>query len=108
MIRHIVLFKAKPTNDGTIDKIFHSLTEIRKTTPGIMLMSYGPQATLPDSPQSGFTHGFSMDFIDENYYKRYLQQPSRAKVIDLIDSVIENDSDIIIFDYPIEIVLPAI
>jgi Stress responsive A/B Barrel Domain len=101
MYKHFVLLKIKENHtQHEVNKIFSILGELKNEVPGMMLMSYGKN--LSEYHDSyGFTHAFSVDFIDKEFYRLYQQNPKYNHLLSHIHSVI-HENGMIVFDYPLD------
>jgi len=80
MIRHVVLFKLRSDLDeGAATRIFTALKALQGQIPGITAISTGKDAS-PEGLQRGFTHGFTVDFVDAAARDAYLPHPAHQKV----------------------------
>jgi len=77
MIRHVVLVKLRDAADAP--KIFAALTSLQSQIGGIIAVSSGVDCS-PEGLQRGFTHGFTVDFVDAAARDAYLPHPAHQKV----------------------------
>jgi hypothetical protein len=77
MIRHVVLIKLRSTEDAP--HIFAALKALQSQIPGIIAVTTGADCS-PEGLQRGFTHGFTVDFIDAAARDAYLPHPAHQKV----------------------------
>jgi hypothetical protein len=75
MIRHVVLFKVRQDlEDGKLQKIFDGLAGLRHAIPG-MVDFHGSANCSPENLNKGYTHGFTIDFMDPTSRDAYLVDP---------------------------------
>jgi len=100
MIRHMVLLKIRADlAQEKIDELFALLAGLKDKVPGIVAFSGGPYAS-PEGLNKGFTHGFSMDFIDAAARDAYLPHPEHEVVKQAGLAALDGGIDGIIgFDY---------
>jgi Stress responsive A/B Barrel Domain len=80
MIRHVVLFKLrKDLDESTSAQIFAALKALQPQMPGIITISTGKDVS-PEGLQRGFTHGFTVDFVDAAARNAYLPHPAHQEV----------------------------
>ena len=103
MIRHIVLMKCKPeASKGEIDNVFAALAALKDTIPGILAFE-GGENNSPEGINRGYTHGFTMDFADEQTRETYLPHPEHEKVKTKIRKILDRSPDnVLVIDFPIE------
>ena len=93
MIRHVVLFKLrKDLDESTSTQIFVALRALQNQMPGIIAVSTGKDAS-PEGLQRGFTHGFTVDFVDAAARDAYLPHPAHQKVGGMIVASAEGGVD---------------
>ncbi len=89
MIRHVVLFKLRSDLDeGAATRIFTALKALQGQISGITAISTGKDAS-PEGLQRGFTHGFTVDFVDATARDAYLPNPAHQKVGAMIVGITE-------------------
>ena len=89
MIRHTVLFRVNPaTSKQTIDVIFSELQELKNKLPGIIAIVGGKchfHEDFVEQNSKHFTHGFSIDFKDNNaldaFFKDPVTHPVKEKIV---------------------------
>ncbi len=75
MIRHIVLVKFPPdASVEAISAIFRRLADLRLHLPG-MLNFQGGANVSPERLARGYTHAFTVDFVDRAARDAYLADP---------------------------------
>jgi hypothetical protein len=72
MIRHVVLCRFR--KDADVAAVFAAITALQQKIPGILSISCGKDNS-PEGLQKGFTHGFTVDFIDATARDAYLPHP---------------------------------
>lgn len=100
-VRHIVLFKLKPSlSDEDTKYIMESLGDLKNEIPQILSYTWGKNNTIEDLDK-GYTHGFVMDFKNEEDRKTYLDHPALAKYgSEILAPALAEDKDFaLVFDY---------
>jgi Stress responsive A/B Barrel Domain len=102
MIRHVVLFKLRnDLNESTSAQIFAALKALQHQMPGITNISAGKDVS-PEGLQRGFTHGFTVDFVDAAARNAYLPHPDHQKVGAMIVAATEGGiHGIVVLDWEI-------
>lgn len=77
MIRHVVLCRFRP--DVNVEAIFAALKALQDNIPGILSITAGADNS-PEGLQNGFTHGFTVDFVDRAARDAYLPHPAHQIV----------------------------
>lgn len=77
MIRHVVFMKLRDAAQAP--QIFTALKNLQTQIPGIIAISAGINCS-PEGLQRGFTHGFTVDFVDAAARDAYLPHPAHQKV----------------------------
>lgn len=105
MIRHIVLMRCKPeASQEEIERVFAALAALKDTIPGILAFEAG-ENNSPEGVNRGYTHGFTMDFTDEQARDTYLPHPEHEKVKVQIGQILDTSSDsVLVVDFPIKAV----
>jgi heme-degrading monooxygenase HmoA len=103
MIRHIVLLKCKAdASAAEIEAVFTALAALQETIPGILAFESG-ENTSTEGKSRGYTHGFTMDFADEQARQTYLPHPDHEKVKLQIRRIVDERPDsVLVLDFPIE------
>ena len=103
MIRHIVLMKCKPdAAQQDIDDMFTALAALKDSIPGILAFE-GGENNSPENINRGYTHGFTIDFADEQAREVYLPHPEHKKAQIPIQKVLDGSADcVLVVDLPIE------
>lgn len=99
MIRHIVLLKLRDAEQAP--QIFSALNNLQSQIPGIIKISAGTDCS-PEGLQRGFTHGFTVDFVDAGARDGYLPHPAHQKVGAMIVAACEGGVDgVLVLDWEI-------
>ena len=103
MLRHIVLMKCKPeVSKEELDDVFAALAALKESIPGILAFEGGKDTSV-EGIHRGYTHGFTMDFADEQVREIYLPHPEHKKVVTKIHNILDDSSDsVLVFDFAIE------
>jgi Stress responsive A/B Barrel Domain len=102
MIRHVVLFKLRnDLNESVSAQIFTALKALQHQMPGITNISVGKDIS-PEGLQRGFTHGFTVDFVDGAARNAYLPHPAHQKVGQMIVAATTGGIDgVLVLDWEI-------
>lgn len=102
MIRHIVLLKCKPEATQTeINEILAALSALKNTIPGILAFESGANNS-PEGIARGYTHVFTMDFVDEQARDAYLPHPDHENVKVQIRRILaEGNESVLVVDFQI-------
>jgi Stress responsive A/B Barrel Domain len=99
MIRHVVLLKLRDTSDAP--QIFTALKSLQSQIPGIISVTTGVDCS-PEGLQRGYTHGFTVDFVDAAARDSYLPHPAHQKVGAMIVTACEGGVDgVLVLDFEI-------
>jgi hypothetical protein len=99
MIRHVVLLKLRDASD--VPQIFAALQSLQSQIPGIIDIRSGKDSS-PEGLQRGYTHGFTVDFVDAAARDAYLPHPAHQKVGAMIVGAAEGGLDgILVLDWEI-------
>jgi Stress responsive A/B Barrel Domain len=99
MIRHVVLMKLRDAAQAP--QIFVALKALQSQIPGISNISTGSDCS-PEGLQRGFTHGFTVDFVDAAARDVYLPHPAHQKVGAMIVAACEGGVDgVLVLDWEI-------
>ena len=103
MIRHIVLMKCKPeATQEQIDEMFAVLEGLQESISGILSFE-GGENNSPEGIARGYTHGFTMDFADEQVRAVYLPHPEHEKAKKKMGVVLSDSDDrVLVLDFNIE------
>jgi hypothetical protein len=97
MIRHVVLLKLRNADDAPT--IFTALKNLQSKIPGIIAISTGADSS-PEGLQRGYTHGFTVDFVDAAARDAYLPHPAHQKVGAMIVAACEGGVDgVLVLDW---------
>ncbi len=102
MIRHIVLIKCKPeVSQEEIDQVFTALAALKESIPGILAFEIG-ENNSPEGINRGYTHAFTMDFVDEQARDAYLPHLEHEKVKIRVDQILAEGNDgVLVVDFSI-------
>ena len=99
MIRHVVLVKLHDAADAP--HIFAALKNLQSQIPGIISITAGSDCS-PEGLQHGFTHGFTVDFVNAAARDAYLPHPAHQKVGAMIVAATAGGRDgIVVLDFEI-------
>jgi hypothetical protein len=80
MIRHVVFCKfRKDLTAADVEVIFAAIRGLKHKIDGILAVTCG-RDNSPEGLQKGFTHSFSVDFVDVPARDAYLPHPEHQKV----------------------------
>ncbi len=86
MIRHVVLCRFRQNAD--VAAVFAAIAGLQHKIPGILAVTCGKDNS-PEGLQKGFTHGFTVDFVDAAARDDYLPHPAHQlvgkMVVDALD-----------------------
>ena len=89
MIRHMVFVKLRTDAPAEkVDEMFAILKGLPKVLQGLESVTGGPYSS-PEGINRGFTHGFSMDFVDAASRDAYLPHPEHAKLGESIGPILD-------------------
>ena len=86
MIRHSILCRFR--KDADVAAVFAALKGLQTKIPGILSITCGADNS-PEGLQKGFTHGFTVDFINAAARDAYLPHPEHQKVGKLVVAALE-------------------
>lgn len=94
-VKHIAFLKFKAeVTEAQIKDIYVDLAGLQRQIPGLIDFTGGPYSS-PEGLNKGFTHAFTMNFVDEAARDAYLPHPDhdvvKNKLIPLLDDVIVID-----------------
>jgi Stress responsive A/B Barrel Domain len=99
MIRHVVLLKLRDA--GEAPQIFTALKALQTQIPGIVDIRCGSDCS-PEGLQRGFTHAFTVDFVDAGARDGYLPHPAHQKVGAMIVAACEGGVEgVLVLDWEI-------
>jgi hypothetical protein len=85
-----------------IDTMFAALEALTESIPGILAFE-GGENTSPENINRGYTHGFTMDFANEQVREIYLPHPEHKKAQIPMQEVLADDADsVLVVDFPIK------
>ena len=99
MLKHTVLIKVRddvPRHE--VDTIFSYVHDLKNTLPGIMAFTYGESAKLV-AGDGQFSHGYSLVFIDEDYFQDFLEHPKFQESQDRINGLLAHPDAMVMFNY---------
>jgi hypothetical protein len=97
MIRHVVLIKLRDASEAP--SIFAALKTLQSQIPGIINIAAGTDSS-PEGLQRGYTHGFTVDFVDAAARDTYLPHPAHQKVGAMIVAACEGRVDgVLVLDW---------
>lgn len=86
-VRHIVVFKYKPTATADqIRQVTEAFAALRTSIPGITAFEHGVNNS-PEKKNLGFTHVYQMTFADAAARDTYLPHPEHRKFGQLLGSL---------------------
>ena len=100
MIRHIVLFRMRDgIAQAELDATFASLHALKAEISGILAITSGANDS-PERLERGYTHAFTVDFIDPAARDAYLPHPEHIKVAETLVAAADGGVDgILVLDY---------
>lgn len=100
MVHHIVLFRFRTDlPEGAVEAIFQELRGFRQTIPG-MTGFHGGAYNATEGLAKGFTHGFTMTFVDGAARDAYLPHPLHQAVVARLLPMLEGGLDgVLAFDF---------
>mgnify|MGYP002795029200 CR=1 FL=1 len=97
-MRHIVIFKYKPTATTLqIEKVTNALSDLKNKIPGIVAFEHGINDS-PENMNNGFTHVFLFTFKNAEARDTYLPHPEHQKFGKLLGEM-EIIEDVFVVDY---------
>jgi Stress responsive A/B Barrel Domain len=96
MVRHILLLQQRP--DATAEEIDASraaLASLVGPIPGLIDFHWGANVA-PIERRDGFTHGFSMDFVDRASLEAYGPHPQHLVAVAKVRAAFER---VVVFDF---------
>jgi hypothetical protein len=98
MIRHILLLKQQATaTPEAIDAARAGLAALVGPVPGLLDFHWGANIA-PAERRAGFTHGFSMDFVDQQSLDAYAPHPQHQLAVAKVRAAFEG---IAVFDFEV-------
>jgi hypothetical protein len=96
MIRHILILQQRPgATPEDIDACRAGLAGLVGRMPGLLTFHWG-QNIAPEERRAGFTHGFSMDFVDQASLDTYGPHPQHQVAAAKVRETFER---IVVFDF---------
>jgi hypothetical protein len=96
MVRHILLLQpAKAASAEAIEACRRAIMGLVGPIPGLVSCQWGENFVAPER-REGFTHGFSMDFVDRESLDAYGPHPAHAGPKALIRATFDR---IVVFDF---------
>ena len=97
MIRHVVLCRFR--KDADVAAIFAAIEGLKQKIPGILAVTCGTDCS-PEGLQKGFTHGFTVDFVNAAARDAYLPHPEHQRVVEMLLPLLEGGMDgVLTFDF---------
>jgi hypothetical protein len=99
MIRHIVLVNFQPdVSEADIAKIFAELHQIEGQLSGLLAITSG-RSESPEQMESGYMHGFTVDFASWTDLQTYQDHPAhQALGAKLVANAVSGIDGILVFD----------
>lgn len=100
MVQHLVLFRFRSDLPaGSVDAVFEELRGFRQSIPGITGFRGGAYNSTEGLAQ-GFTHGFTMTFVDAAARDAYLPHPLHQAVVARLLPMLEGGLEgVLAFDF---------
>lgn len=96
MIRHILLLQQRPdATSADIEACRVALADLVGPISGLVNCHWG-QNIAPEERRAGFTHGFSMDFIDRESLEAYGPHPQHQVAVAKVRATFQR---IVVFDF---------
>src|SRR5204863_2139413 len=96
MIRHILLLQQRPdTSADDVDACRVALGGLVGSIPGLVNYHWGHN-TAPQERRAGFTHGFTMDFVDRESLEAYGPHPQHQAAVAKVRATFDH---IVVFDF---------
>jgi len=96
MIRHVLLLQQRPdATTSEIDACRDALAGLVGPIAGLVNCHWG-QNVAPEERRAGFTHGFTMDFVDRESLAAYGPHPQHQLAVAKIRATFER---IVVFDF---------
>jgi len=96
MVRHILILQARPTSTPEdIEACRAALGALVGVVPGLIDFHFG-QNVGPEDRRGGFTHGFTMDFVDHASLVAYGPHPQHKLAAAKVRETFER---IVVFDF---------
>lgn len=100
MIRHIVLARLRADLPPVeAEALFAAIGGMAAEIPGILAIAAGPDNS-PEGLARGYSHGFTVDFVDAVARDAYLPHPHHAKVAQALVAATQGGVDgILVLDF---------
>jgi hypothetical protein len=96
MIRHILLLHQRPdTTAHDVDASRVALSGLVGSIPGLVNCHWG-ENIAPEERRGGFTHGFTMDFVDRESLEAYGPHPQHQVAVAKVRATFDH---IVVFDF---------
>lgn len=96
MVRHVLLLQPHAgSTPQAIEACRVALTALVSRIPGLLDCRWG-ENVAPVERRDGFTHGFSMDFVDQASLEAYGPHPEHRPVASVVRATFER---IVVFDF---------
>ncbi len=96
MVRHILLLQPRPeTTAQAIEACREAITSLVGRIPGLLNCHWGENFVAPER-RAGFTHGFTMDFVDRESLDAYGPHPEHRPAAALVRDAFEG---IVVLDF---------
>ncbi len=96
MVRHILLLQPRPdTTPASIEACREALRSLVGRIPGLLNCHWGENIVAPER-REGFTHGFTMDFVDRESLDAYGPHPEHKVASALVRAAFER---IVVLDF---------
>jgi hypothetical protein len=98
MIRHILLLQQRPdATAADIDACRAGLAGLVGAVPGLLRFDWGHNIA-PEERRGGFTHGFTMDFVDQASLDAYGPHPQHQIAAAKVRATFER---VVVFDFAV-------
>jgi hypothetical protein len=98
VVRHILLLQPRPASTTqSIDACRDVLQSLVGRIPGLLNFHWGENFAAPDR-REGFTHGFTMDFVDRESLDAYGPHPEHQPAAAMVRATFER---IIVLDFSV-------
>jgi len=96
MVRHILLLQQRPeVTASDIEACRLALEGLVGPIPGLLNCHWG-QNVAPEERRGGFTHGFTMDFVDRESLDAYGPHPQHQVAVAKVRAAFER---VVVFDF---------
>ena len=102
MLRHVVLMRfAQEVYSEEWQGIYICVRELKKSLLGVMGFCFGENSFRTEYDQ-GFTHGFTLDFVDHDAFESYLKHPLYLELQQKLRHNVSERQDVLMFTYRIK------